>query len=270
MGVRFACHACGKPLHVKAELSGKRGICPECKARFRIPAQDSEFSIRLDGEASDRTARGSSDPVNADPANADPANADPVDADPVDADPVDAKRDGGVPPKTEPEPHRDRAAGLLESEPESVWYVRPPSGGQYGPATSELLKQWIEEQRVASTALLWREGWPQWRAASEALPEWADQLPTPLDGKDDEAAADDGSVTDAVTGRSVTSPDTESEIRSGVPGESHVQGRWDVGAARRGRLTRRTLAVGGAACGQPRVDLRFVAGRLRTVNVRNR
>ncbi len=89
---------------------------------------------------------------------------------------------------------------------------------------------------------MWREGWPQWRTASEALPERADQLPSPLDGKDD-GAADDGTLTDAETVRSATSPAAESAARSVPPGEARVQGRWDVGAARRGRLTRRTLAV---------------------------
>ena len=39
-----------------------------------------------------------------------------------------------------------------------------------------MLTQWIDEGRVASSALLWRDGWPQWRSAAEALPEFQSHL----------------------------------------------------------------------------------------------
>lgn len=37
MGIRFECPN-GHRLHVKEFLAGKRGICPECDARFVVPA----------------------------------------------------------------------------------------------------------------------------------------------------------------------------------------------------------------------------------------
>jgi len=37
MGIRFECPN-GHPLNVKEFLVGKRGICPECDARFIVPA----------------------------------------------------------------------------------------------------------------------------------------------------------------------------------------------------------------------------------------
>lgn len=48
MGIRFRCHLCRAELHVKDYLAGKRGRCPECRGSFRIPAKDSEFSLRPD------------------------------------------------------------------------------------------------------------------------------------------------------------------------------------------------------------------------------
>lgn len=45
MGIRFACHLCGRPLHIKAELAGKIGRCPACQQRFRIPREDTETSL---------------------------------------------------------------------------------------------------------------------------------------------------------------------------------------------------------------------------------
>jgi hypothetical protein len=48
MGIRFACHACKRPLHLKDFQAGKRGKCPDCGIRFRIPVVDQPFSIPLD------------------------------------------------------------------------------------------------------------------------------------------------------------------------------------------------------------------------------
>jgi hypothetical protein len=54
---------------------------------------------------------------------------------------------------------------------DSRWYVRPPSGGQYGPATTQMLMDWIAEKRVTADALLWREGLDSWLSARELVPE---------------------------------------------------------------------------------------------------
>lgn len=55
-------------------------------------------------------------------------------------------------------------------EPDVLWYVRPPAGGQYGPASSEVMRSWIDENRITPSTLLWRQGWSQWRSAQESLP----------------------------------------------------------------------------------------------------
>lgn len=56
------------------------------------------------------------------------------------------------------------------------WYVRPPSGGQFGPADTTLLATWIDENRITADSYLWRDGMEQWQLASELLPE---VFPTP-------------------------------------------------------------------------------------------
>lgn len=58
----------------------------------------------------------------------------------------------------------------IDEAPSAVWYVRPPSGGQYGPARGDILRKWIAEGRVTGDSHVWREGWPDWRLASEVLP----------------------------------------------------------------------------------------------------
>ena len=66
-------------------------------------------------------------------------------------------------PPTAPDP--------LAEAPDAVWYVRPPSGGQYGPAASPVMRSWIQEGRVSADSLVWREGWPDWREAQIVFPQ---------------------------------------------------------------------------------------------------
>jgi hypothetical protein len=139
MGIRFACHECGKRLNIKSELAGRRGVCPACAAKFRIPLIDAETSRPVEEKPPDSPTYGAPAP---------PENL-----------------------------TSDQSASLHQHEPEASWYVRPPSGGQYGPAPTGLLEQWISEGRVAASSLIWRDGWPQWRTATEAFPELAARLP---------------------------------------------------------------------------------------------
>ncbi|MCC6511592.1 MAG: DUF4339 domain-containing protein [Pirellulaceae bacterium] len=55
---------------------------------------------------------------------------------------------------------------------QAVWYVRPPSGGQYGPADGQVFYQWILDNRVSPDSLVWRDGWAQWMIAGEAFEEF--------------------------------------------------------------------------------------------------
>ena len=113
---------------------------------------------------------------------------------------------------------------LLDDDPDATWYVRPPSGGQYGPATGEIMKQWIDEGRVAATALLWRDGWPQWRDAGETLPELVDRLPN-------------GDVASAV-------PVVQSPAVATSSPSPQLSGQAGVGSDRRTRSMRRVLLIG--------------------------
>lgn len=58
----------------------------------------------------------------------------------------------------------------IAEAPHAVWYVRPSLGGQYGPASGDMLRQWIQQGRVAADSLVWRDGWPNWQPAASVLP----------------------------------------------------------------------------------------------------
>jgi hypothetical protein len=65
-------------------------------------------------------------------------------------------------PKEPPDP--------IAEAPEMIWYIRPPSGGQFGPAPGELMRTWLSEGRVSADSLVWREGWRDWLEAGTVFP----------------------------------------------------------------------------------------------------
>lgn len=187
MGVKFACHQCGKPLNVKNDLAGKRGKCPQCGSRFRIPTSDQPFSIPLDeslggSDEEDEEFQSGGDGVSSatPPLPSQPVPGDSVLAGPASSEPAQSSRaPNSVIKPSEPQspatgtaepPPADDAFDPLD-DPGAQWYVRPPNGGRYGPADGQTIRQWIKEGRVTQTTLLWRDGWAQWRDCDEIIPE---------------------------------------------------------------------------------------------------
>jgi hypothetical protein len=62
-------------------------------------------------------------------------------------------------------------ADPLAEDSEAVWYVRPPDGDQFGPASADVMRGWIDEGRVTGESLVWREGWRDWVKAAAVLPQ---------------------------------------------------------------------------------------------------
>lgn len=135
MGIRFRCHHCESELHVKDFQAGKRGRCPECKGKFRIPLSDAAHSLEADDLTPDETV----------------ASATSVSEAPAAQSPVPVKPQA------------------LTDAPQAKWFVRPTSGGQYGPAPSESMWQWLGENRIGNDSLVWCEGWPEWLVAGEVF-----------------------------------------------------------------------------------------------------
>ncbi|MFN7730856.1 MAG: GYF domain-containing protein [Pirellula sp.] len=75
-----------------------------------------------------------------------------------------------APSPSSPAGHRALPASIASLQ-NVQWYVRPPSGGQFGPADTAILATWIDENRITADSYLWREGMEQWQLASELLPE---------------------------------------------------------------------------------------------------
>lgn len=154
MGIRLECPN-GHRLNVKSHLAGKRGICPECQAKFTIPATTNGTS-----EAGESVVISASEP--AEPIA--PAVELPPSSDPPQPPAVDAIVP--APPAPAPPPIPPAVSSMPD-----VWYVRAASGEQFGPANSETFNGWAAAGRVPGDSLVWRTGWPQWKSGAETLAE---------------------------------------------------------------------------------------------------
>jgi len=151
MGIRFLCPN-GHKLNVKAFLAGKRGICPQCDAKFLVPQQSGEMALPVEAATNPEVV------------------------------PVTALE---APKAVEPPPvvPSDVLPPAIDQSLPDTWYVRPVSGEQYGPANTELMQSWVAEGRVAEDSWVWRTGWDNWKIAHEifellkATPTTAPEVP---------------------------------------------------------------------------------------------
>lgn len=173
MGIRFSCHLCNHPLHVKDYQASKRGKCPKCQGAFRVPPKDADFSLAIDESANSIQPANLGKPLAPSDSKIVAPTAKPKSAtEPKPQVQARTKNPPASSPKPAPEAngHPSMPPSLLPLI-DSRWYVRPPSGGQYGPATTQMLMDWIAEKRVTADALLWREGLDSWLSARELVPE---------------------------------------------------------------------------------------------------
>ena len=152
MGIRFHCPN-GHKLNVKSFQAGMRGICPYCGAKFTIPVVNTQAQSEPTGE-----------PVETIETIDEPEENQPL--------------EDVQPPEVRSRPSKPRHAKKsdadpLGEDPDAVWYVRPPSGGQFGPADAEVMRTWLKEGRVTPDSLVWREGWQDWAEAVTVFPKLA-------------------------------------------------------------------------------------------------
>ena len=205
MGIRFFCEACGTKLNIKDDLAGKKGRCPKCNEKIMIPMQSTlqktverdrvsapvnqpigdpkqelEDSVRRrsspleksGGEKSGGEKSGETPPTTAQ----DPSSAASTSS-------ILERQTGEIGPRNKvtqdesaPElppipaagtPETRRPKSAFDEAPNASWFVRPTSGGQFGPADANAMKSWLSEGRVGRDSLVWREGWEEWESAEK-------------------------------------------------------------------------------------------------------
>jgi len=162
MGIRFYCPQ-GHKLNVKSYLAGKRGFCPDCGAKLLIPDVSSEDGG--EGRVPQMAPLEAAQDQEVIATLVVPANALPL---------ASTGELPGIDPEvviTVDEPQHAQIVDPIAEDPEAVWYVRLPSGSQYGPAGGDIFQTWLDEGRVVSDSLVWREGWAEWQTASQVFPQ---------------------------------------------------------------------------------------------------
>jgi len=169
MGIRFLCHACDRKLNVKSFLAGKKGICPHCGAGVRIPTE-SQIPSRKELLAASQGAASTNG--SAEQPMGESISIATTEEDDAATATAGTARVPATPVAPAPAPVAAPApADPIDENPDAIWYVRPPSGGQYGPADGDVMRRWISEKRVSAEGLVWREGWPEWKKGAEVFPQ---------------------------------------------------------------------------------------------------
>ncbi len=175
MGIRFFCE-CGYRLNVKSFLAGKKGICPECGAKFVIPEKSDPRATRAPEEAT--KASQVKGPEEGPPHSCEPtqqAVSSEISHRPSWSGAELAIQSAAAPAPTPPVPAPPSVAehDPIEMAGSAVWYVRHGDGGQYGPADATIMRRWLQEGRVASDSMVWHQGWTDWKQAGDVFTELA-------------------------------------------------------------------------------------------------
>lgn len=157
MGIRFLCPSCRNKVHVKDRLAGLRGFCPTCGAKVDIP-----FHSTLPGKSNGaRNAGAEPNGIAAAPRTAPSSGA-------LDSAVNREMSISTILPRVGRlvAVHVNQPADPLAGAAGAVWYVVPPEGTEpFGPADSATLNLWLQQGRIVSRSLVWRQDWPEWRKA---------------------------------------------------------------------------------------------------------
>ncbi|MBU4272400.1 MAG: DUF4339 domain-containing protein [Planctomycetes bacterium] len=164
MGIRFYCPN-GHKLNVKDFQAGRNGICPFCGAKMQIPLESTRPSFR---RRQSQSQEGGCEAPAASEATVDEIGSPTVAAA---APSPDRTRTPSADSAPSAAASPAESADPLAEAGEVVWYVRPTSGGQFGPATADCMRTWLAEGRIAVETLVWHEGWRDWRDAGDVFPQ---------------------------------------------------------------------------------------------------
>lgn len=180
MGIVAYCPV-GHRIKVKDSLAGKKGRCPTCGAKFRIPQAASVTAVTpqapqlpvarivsLDVSVAAGLPRALPMAMQGGPA----AMPDPVEA-AADVDVAEFVEELEASAQEEP---ASPWHPLLAEQPALAWCIAYPGGESSEPLPAETVQQWLESRQATGTEVVWRSDWPEWLPITSVFPEY---LPTP-------------------------------------------------------------------------------------------
>ena len=146
-------------MNVKEFQAGQKGICPACGAKMQIPLESTRPSSRQEQSPSPTSSLQNATIAQQPPAPVAPTPRKNSDSSAAIVFAASPESPGAAPTLPESDPLAANVA----------WYVQPSGGGQFGPATTEVFRQWLAEGRLSADSLVWREGWSAWKEAGEVF-----------------------------------------------------------------------------------------------------
>lgn len=174
MGIVAHCPA-GHRIKVKDHLAGKKGICPTCGGRFRIPLAETRNGRRTADDSLPVAAFVSLDPrlaaslppalliaEHSPPRSGSPAGAATAAVDP----PADAE----LVVETVGDPAEDVPVSIAEAA-SALWCIAMPGGTPSAAMPADAMLEWLCSGEVTGGELVWRSDWSEWRPVAETFPD---------------------------------------------------------------------------------------------------
>jgi hypothetical protein len=172
MGIVSFCPQ-GHRVKVKDHLAGKKGVCPICGARFRIPLASAAAPMSAPAASTlpeativSRDAAVAARLPQVRPLNpaAEPARGVPAAPDrPAGGEPVEEEIELVV-----EETHRHPA---IADRPDLAWCIAVPGGTASEPMPADALQAWLDSGLSTGDELVWRADWAEWRPIAAVFPE---------------------------------------------------------------------------------------------------
>lgn len=178
MGIVSYCPS-GHRVKVKDHFAGKKGICPTCGAKFRIPLTSVDAppaAARGSVAASGDTALPVAAVVSLD---ADLAATLPRALPLATVSPMDVPREhvpaAGVDQEADVLVEADfteaAVPAVIDEAPGASWCVALPGGAPSQPMSGEDLLGWLSSGTATGEELVWRSDWSDWRPARDVFPD---------------------------------------------------------------------------------------------------
>jgi hypothetical protein len=156
----------GHRTKVKDQFAGKKVLCPQCGARFRVAAAGSTATT-ADGLPVARF-------VPLDPATVstlprafafdDAAHPQPA--------PIVGTSLTAEPIESAPLPHVPAWHPRIAEQPLAVWSLARPGGEPSPPMTAADMQHWLDARQATGAELVWRSDWTQWLPIGVVFPEY--------------------------------------------------------------------------------------------------
>lgn len=158
MGIEAFCPN-GHRINVKESLAGRKGLCPTCGAKFRIPAARSAVSAPGTALPTARLLDVAPEVIATLP------RVLPFDA----ALPSIAPDPAPIPAPAPIEPPTPTLHPVLAERPDLQWCIAFPGGEPTEPLPAESMQAWLDSGQAEGTEVVWRSDWPEWRPANDVF-----------------------------------------------------------------------------------------------------